>query len=382
MLYSSGNIKEFNGIFDTQIAHRMCYEDEYNCISNGTKNNSISLNELLKINFGINVTIKDEIHDLMSKSPYLWKTRPIPYKLNYYAGCDVYYLPKLYDLFCQKIESKIVKNISIRDIFKECEKYMNYLTMNKNIKNYNKMNLTEGTEIKGLIKNFQNHCVYIQLNIGYIGIIDVFPSVQILKEKYKLGDIVDFTIIKIDNKKKRMMLDLVENKDEINDINLDINHKEEIKLTSNDNTNNYSSNLIHGLNINKESFFPKSYNRNGQNNNNTTTNYINYNDYENNAFNNHYQYNNKNQDNNYYYNNNENYYKENEGKKDYNNNNYNNNKNYLMNNDAIFNNNYNGLFYDYEGKYYYYNNSDDPNNNDNEDENANSYYYTLKPFPK
>ena len=360
----------------------MCYEDEYNCISNGTKNNSISLNELLKINFGINVTIKDEIHDLMSKSPYLWKTRPIPYKLNYYAGCDVYYLPKLYDLFCQKIESKIVKNISIQDIFKECEKYMNYLTMNKNIKNYNKMNLTEGTEIKGLIKNFQNHCVYIQLNIGYIGIIDVFPSVQILKEKYKLGDIVDFTIIKIDNKKKRMMLDLVENKDEINDINLDINHKEEIKLTSNDTTNNYSSNLIHGLNINKESFFPKSYNRNGQNNNNTTTNYINYNDYENNAFNNHYQYNNKNQDNNYYYNNNENYYKENEGKKDYNNNNYNNNKNYLMNNDAIFNNNYNGLFYDYEGKYYYYNNSDDPNNNDNEDENANSYYYTLKPFPK
>ena len=377
MLYSSGNIKEFNGIFDTQIAHRMCYEDEYNCISNGTKNNSISLNELLKINFGINVTIKDEIHDLMSKSPYLWKTRPIPYKLNYYAGCDVYYLPKLYDLFCQKIESKIVKNISIRDIFKECEKYMNYLTMNKNIKNYNKMNLTEGTEIKGLIKNFQNHCVYIQLNIGYIGIIDVFPSVQILKEKYKLGDIVDFTIIKIDNKKKRMMLDLVENKDEINDINLDINHKEEIKLTSNDTTNNYSSNLIHGLNINKESFFPKSYNRNGQNNNNTTTNYINYNDYENNAFNNHYQYNNKNQDNNYYYNNNENNLKENEGKKD-----YNNNKNYLMNNDAIFNNNYNGLFYDYEGKYYYYNNINDSNNNDNEDENANSYYYTLKPFPK
>ena len=53
-----------------------------------------------------------------------------------------------------------------------------------------------------------------------------------------------------------------------------------------------------------------------------------------------------------------------------------------MNNEAIFNNNYNGLFYDYEGKYYYYNNSDDQNNEDNEDENANSYYYTLKPFPK
>ena len=124
MLYSTGNITNFQGIFDTQIAHRMCYEDENNCISNGTKNNSISLSELLKINFGINVKIKDEIHELMSNSPYLWKERPIRYKLNYYAGCDVYYLPKLYDLFCQKIEAKIVKNISIQDIFNECQKYL------------------------------------------------------------------------------------------------------------------------------------------------------------------------------------------------------------------------------------------------------------------
>ena len=49
--------------------------------------------------------------------------------------------------------------------------------------------------------------------------------------------------------------------------------------------------------------------------------------------------------------------------------------------DNIYNN-YNGLFYDYEGKYYYYNNDDDANNEDNKDENDNSYYYTLKPFPK
>ena len=52
-----------------------------------------------------------------------------------------------------------------------------------------------------------------------------------------------------------------------------------------------------------------------------------------------------------------------------------------MNNENLFNNNYNGLYYDPEGKYYYYHNNDDANN-DNEDENANSYYYTLKPFPK
>ena len=111
MLYSSGNINEFNGIFDTQIAHRMCYEDEFNINSNGTKNNAISLNELLKINFNVNVEIKDEIHELMSNSPYLWKVRPISYKLNYYAGCDVLYLPKLYDLFVKKCETKVVKKI-------------------------------------------------------------------------------------------------------------------------------------------------------------------------------------------------------------------------------------------------------------------------------
>ena len=167
----------------------MCYEDENNCNTVGTKHNSLSLNELLKNNFDVNNNIKDEVHELMSKSPYLWKTRPIPYKLNYYAGCDVFYLPKLYELFVEKCEKKIVKKITIQNIFQECEKYLKYLDINKNIKNYNKMNLTKGTKIKGLIKNFQHHCVYVQLNIGYIGYVDIFSSVQLLKEKYKLGDI-------------------------------------------------------------------------------------------------------------------------------------------------------------------------------------------------
>ena len=105
----------------------MCYEDENNCESIGTKNNAISLSELLKINFNVNVEIKDEIHELMSNSPYLWKVRPISYKLNYYAGCDVFYLPKLYDLFCKKIETKKVQHIAIQDIFNECQKYLNYM---------------------------------------------------------------------------------------------------------------------------------------------------------------------------------------------------------------------------------------------------------------
>ena len=342
----------------------MCYEDENNCNTVGTKHNSLSLNELLKNNFDVNNNIKDEVHELMSKSPYLWKTRPIPYKLNYYAGCDVFYLPKLYDLFVQKCEQKIVKKITIQNIFQECEKYLQYLQINKNIKNYNKMNLAKGTKIKGLIKNFQHHCVYVQLNIGYIGYVDIFSSVQLLKEKYKLGDIVDFTIIDIENKRKRMLLDICEkdkeneneNENEKNVI-VEDEKKNNFYLKDNnfENTENNKSNntdtisLVHGLNINKEGFYPKSYIQNLKNG-------YNYNNYMDN-----------------YQNNEDNYYQENESRKN------NQNNNIFLNNE-ILNNNYNGLFYNDKENYYYYDKNDD--NEENEDFNSDSYYYTLKPFPK
>jgi len=323
----------------------MCYEDENNCNSIGTKHNSLSLNELLSNNFNVKYNIKDEIHELMSKSPYLWKTRPLPNKLNYYAGCDVFYLPKIYDLIVQKYEKKILKKINLSNIFNECEKYLQYLNINKNIKNYNKMNLTKGTKIKGLIKNFQHHCVYIQLNIGYIGIVDIFSSVQYLTEKYKLGDIVDFTILDIENKRKRMMLDIYEKKEESKD-----KTEEEKNIDYNKVNNNSNHSLINNININKESFFPKSFIQNKKNGNN-------YNNYQN-----------KN-----YENNAQNSLKENEFKKNYNNN--------IILNNELLNNNYNGLFYNDKENYYYYDKTNE-NNEDTEDANSDSYYYTLKPFPK
>ena len=335
----------------------MCYEDENNCNSIGTKHNSLSLNELLKNNFKVEYNIKDEIHDLMSKSPYLWKNRPIPYKLNYYAGCDVLYLPKIYDLIVQKCEKKILRKVTIQQIFKECEKYLQYLTMNKNIKNYNKMNLTKGTKIKGLIKNMQHHCIYVQLNIGYIGIVDIYSSVQLMIEKYKLGDIVDFTIIDIENKKKRMMLDIV---DKQKDTKENVEHKKINIINDPENNTNYNYNndnsniLVQNLNINKERFFPKSYIQNIKNEMN-----YNYNVYQNKGYENSV----------------ENYYKEMENQK-----NYMNMNNVILNNE-ILNNNYNGLFYNDKENYYYYDKNDD-NNEDNEESNVDSYYYTLKPFPK
>jgi len=366
----AGNITELKGIFDTQIAHRMCYEDENNCNSIGTKHNSLSLNEMLKNNFDVDCNVKDEVHELMSKSPYLWKTRPISYKLNYYAGSDVYYLPKMYDLIVQKCETKIVKKITLKNIFEECEKYLQYLKINKNIKNYNKMNLPKGTKIKGLIKNFQHHCIYAQLNIGYIGIVDIYSSVQYLIQKYKLGDIIDFTIINIDNKRKRMMLDITnkENENEVKEKLEDekINIEQKINFgndginfnvqknngTINKNNNGDINFLVQGININKEGFYPKSYIQNLKNG-------INYNN--NNPYNNYHNLN--------YDINRENYYQENENKKIY------------QYNNMMPNNNYNGLFYNDKENSYYYDTVND-NNNDNEDVNSDSYYYTLKPFPK
>jgi hypothetical protein len=323
----------------------MCYEDENKCNSIGTKHNSLSLNELLRNNFDVRYNIKDEVHDLMSKSPYLWKTRPIPNKLNYYAGCDVFYLPKIYDLIAKKCEQKIVKNITLKDIFNECEKYLKYLEINKNIKNYSKMNLTKGTKIKGLLKNFQHHCVYVQINIGYIGVVNNLSSVQFLTEKYKLGDIVDFTIGEIDNKRKRMILDISEKNEQKE------NTKEEKDF--NFDKNNNLENKKFNFNINNESFFPKSYIQNIKNENN-------YNNFINPYLNNNYE------------NNSESYYKFNDSKRGYPNNNV------ILNNE-IFSNNYNGLFYNDKENYYYYDKNED---NNNEDVNSDSYYYTLKPFPK
>ena len=132
----------------------MCYNDENNCNSIGTKNIAISLKELLKIYCNYNSDLKDEIHQLMSSKPYLWKSRPLTDKLIYYAGCDVKYLPKVYDAICIKCEKRIYKNITVEKILEECKKYLKYLDINKDIKNFSRTNLKKGTKLLGLIKNF------------------------------------------------------------------------------------------------------------------------------------------------------------------------------------------------------------------------------------
>ena len=333
LLNSVGDYTVFNSIFDTQIAHRMCYNDENNCNSIGTKHISISLKELLKYYFHFNSELKDEIHELMSSKPYLWKNRPLTEKLIHYAGSDVKYLPKVYDTICLKCQKKDYKNVTVEKIIEECKKYIKYLDINKDIRNFNRSNLKKGTKLLGLIKNFQHKCVFVQLNIGYIGIVNGFNTVSLLKTKYNLGDILEFQITLVENDKKRLILDIYNSKE--------ANFGNEEEKNKNSESNNK---IVHeGLNINKKSFFPKSYlNRNllslSPNNNNNNNFDYNYNKI--------------------------NYY------------NYMNNQNHQMNeiyyNNLQNNNNINGWLYNGEDNNFYYEHPDENN--------SSNYYYTINRF--
>lgn len=126
----------------------------------------------------------------------------------FYAGNDVIYLPKIYDLINSNCAQGQYSNINMKMILSECNKYLEYAKINLKIKNFNKTNIQKNSEIQGLIKyylillhyyniyrNYQNYCVYVQINIGYIGVVQNIKSVGILKNDFSLGDITLFKII-------------------------------------------------------------------------------------------------------------------------------------------------------------------------------------------
>ena len=168
LLYNLCNINDLKSIFDTQIAHRMCFEEHHmNASIKGNKNASISLAVLYKQYLNIEYELKGEMHNLMARNPYLWKTRPLSDKLNFYAGNDVLYLPKIFEIIYMKLskknssyhinnsknfKKKVFSNLSIENIFNECKKYLSYVKINLNIKNFNKTNIQQHTILQGLIK--------------------------------------------------------------------------------------------------------------------------------------------------------------------------------------------------------------------------------------
>ena len=86
--------------------------------------------------------------------------------------------------------------------------------------------------------------MFIQLNIGYIGIVINSKSVEILKTKFNLGDIISFKVIELDQNKKRYVLDIITS----NSSNVEYN------TIKNDNNQ-----LTKSLNVCEKSFYPQSY---------------------------------------------------------------------------------------------------------------------------
>ena len=60
------------------------------------------------------------------------------------------YLPKIYEIINDKCNQ--LKNVSMESIFNECNKYLAYVKMNLNIKNFHKMSIPINATIQGLIK--------------------------------------------------------------------------------------------------------------------------------------------------------------------------------------------------------------------------------------
>ena len=83
--------------------------------------------------------------------------------------------------------------------------------------------------------------MFVQLNIGYVGVVLNKKSVENLRNRYALGDIIYFRVMELDPNKKRYILDYYDGEIE----------KEE------DKENSFS--LTKKLNVCEKSFYPQSY---------------------------------------------------------------------------------------------------------------------------
>lgn len=72
IIYHLNNI-ECNSIFDTQVCHRILFEQINNKKSYMTKNCNLSYCELLKEYLNIEIKLKNEMKKLMNENPYFWK---------------------------------------------------------------------------------------------------------------------------------------------------------------------------------------------------------------------------------------------------------------------------------------------------------------------
>lgn len=111
-------------VFDTQIAHREFARSE------GTydyTDSNIALNSLLKKYLNTENAAKSEISDEMKCNLEFWDQRPLTRVMIDYASEDVAYLPKMYELFKQKLKRSV-----LMQIFEKSSNCHFYSLINKN----------------------------------------------------------------------------------------------------------------------------------------------------------------------------------------------------------------------------------------------------------
>jgi hypothetical protein len=69
-----------------------------------------------------------------------------------YTALDVIFLPKVYSLMKENLQSGLFKETNFDKVSKECEKSLNYCKINLAIKNFNKINIERDKVVEGLIK--------------------------------------------------------------------------------------------------------------------------------------------------------------------------------------------------------------------------------------
>ncbi|SOV73668.1 3'-5' exonuclease, putative [Plasmodium sp. gorilla clade G3] len=232
ILYNQYNI-HLKNILDTQVAYNLLFK--YN--NNYTNTYQISYDDLLKKYLFINNNHKIYFHKMITLDNYIYLKRPIMKELISYAIQDVIYLKPLIlciiDKFITKQKRKdeeeeekkkymndkqnnIIKdkefdntdnmlhntcNISsfnnhdlyhtkhiIQDIILHSKKYVNYQFLNSHIKDEKK--LQKGMILEGMVVSCNNTKMYLKLNMRKRGVI-----LNYVQNKYEIGDIVKAVIL-------------------------------------------------------------------------------------------------------------------------------------------------------------------------------------------
>ncbi|SPJ08293.1 3'-5' exonuclease, putative [Plasmodium sp. DRC-Itaito] len=237
ILYNQYNI-HLKNILDTQVAYNLLFK----CKNNYTNTYQISYDDLLKKYLFISNNHKIYFHKMITLDNYIYLKRPIMKELISYAIQDVIYLKPLIlciiDKFvikekrtdeeeceeeCEKKKflnekqnnkikdnkfdkrSNTLQNTCnicsfnthdlyhtkqiIQDIILHSKKYVNYQFLNTHIKDEKK--LQKGMILEGMVVSCNNTKMYLKLNMRKRGVI-----LDYVQNKYEIGDIVKAVIVK------------------------------------------------------------------------------------------------------------------------------------------------------------------------------------------